>query len=59
MLGVGFRQGFQSPSTCIRNTSPTWLLGRRPAYAVNVGRAAYFVYRPPGDLSWRGSAVFV
>jgi hypothetical protein len=34
-------------------------LGRRPAYAVNVGRAAYFVYRPPGDLSWRGSAVFV
>jgi hypothetical protein len=33
--------------------------GRRPAYAVNVGRAAYFVYRPPGDLSWRGSAVFV
>jgi hypothetical protein len=33
--------------------------GRRPAYAVNVGRAAYFVYHPPGDLSWRGSAVFV
>ncbi len=24
-----------------------------------MARAAYFVYRPPGDLSWRGSAVFV
>jgi hypothetical protein len=31
----------------------------KEAYAVNVGRAAYFDYRPPGDLSWRGSAVFV